>query len=228
MLKKVFAVTTLFLLAVSSAFAGVDPQDSSGFVKLAEAVPDVILEIRYYSTYNFVGDRINGYEQPVAYLTKEAAEALKKVSDELKTKGYRLKIYDAYRPQRAVLHFAEWAKDLKDTRMKEYFYPEEDKSVLFDKGYIDYKSGHSRGSTLDLTLFDMRTEKEVDMGGTFDYFGLKSHPDYKGVTPRQYENRMILREAMMNHGFKPLAEEWWHFTLKDEPYPDTYFDFPVK
>ncbi|MBQ9904818.1 MAG: hypothetical protein IJM47_08555, partial [Synergistaceae bacterium] len=119
MLKKVFTVTALFLLAVSSAFAGVDPQDSSGFVKLAEAVPDVILEIRYYSTYNFVGDRINGYEQPVAYLTKEAAEALKKVSDELKTKGYRLKIYDAYRPQRAVLHFAEWAKDLKDTRMKE-------------------------------------------------------------------------------------------------------------
>ena len=228
MLKKVFAVTTLFLLAVSSAFAGVDPQDSSGFVKLAEAVPDVILEIRYYSTYNFVGDRINGYEQPVAYLTKEAAEALKKVSDELKTKGYRLKIYDAYRPQRAVLHFAEWAKDLKDTRMKEYFYPEEDKSVLFDKGYIDYKSGHSRGSTLDLTLFDMRTEKEVDMGGTFYYFGLKSHPSYKGLTPAQYNNRMILREAMMKHGFKPLVEEWWHFTLKDEPYPDTYFDFPVK
>ena len=185
MLKKVFTVTALFLLAVSSAFAGVDPQDSSGFVKLAEAVPDVILEIRYYSTYNFVGERIDGYE-------------------------------------------AEWAKDLKDTRMKEYFYPEEDKSVLFDKGYIDYKSGHSRGSTLDLTLFDMRTEKEVDMGGTFDYFGLKSHPSYKGLTPAQYNNRMILREAMMKHGFKPLVEEWWHFTLKDEPYPDTYFDFPVK
>ena len=112
--------------------------------------------------------------------------------------------------------------------MKKYFYPELNKDVLFDQGYIAHRSGHSRGSTLDLTLFDMNTEKEVDMGGTFDYFGGKSHPDYKGVTPAQYENRMLLREVMMKHGFKPLEEEWWHFTLKDEPYPDTYFTFPVK
>ncbi len=202
--------------------------DSSGFVKLAEAVPDVILEIRYYSTYNFVGDRIEGYETPVAYLTKEAAAALKEVSDEVIKKGYRLKIYDAYRPQRAVSHFARWAKDIKDTRMKKYFYPELDKSVLFDQGYIDYKSGHSRGSTLDLTLFDMKTEKEVDMGGTFDYFGVKSHPDYKKITKKQYNNRMILRNAMTAHGFRPLSTEWWHFTLNNEPYPDTYFDFPVE
>lgn len=202
--------------------------DSSGFVKLAEAVPDVILEIRYYSTYNFVGDRIEGYETPVAYLTKEAAAALKEVSDEVIKKGYRLKIYDAYRPQRAVSHFARWAKDIKDTRMKKYFYPELDKSVLFDQGYIDYKSGHSRGSTLDLTLFDMKTEKEVDMGGTFDYFGVKSHPNYKKITKKQYNNRMILRNAMTAHGFRPLSTEWWHFTLNNEPYPDTYFDFPVE
>ena len=202
--------------------------DSSGFVLLSEAVPDAILEIRYYSTFNFVGARINGYERPVAYLTKEAAAALRKVSDELVQKGYRLKIFDAYRPQRAVTHFAEWAKDLKDTKMKDYFYPELDKSVLFKQGYIAYKSGHSRGSTLDLTLFDMRTEHDVDMGGTFDYFGLKSHPDYKGLTPTQYSNRMILREAMMKHGFKPFSTEWWHFTLKNEPYPETYFNFPVK
>ena len=202
--------------------------DSSGFVKLAEAVPDVILEIRYYSTYNFVGDRIEGYETPVAYLTKEAAAALKEVSDEVIKKGYRLKIYDAYRPQRAVSHFARWAKDIKDTRMKKYFYPELDKSVLFDQGYINYKSGHSRGSTLDLTLFDMKTEKEVDMGGTFDYFGVKSHPDYKKITKKQYNNRMILRNAMTAHGFRPLSTEWWHFTLNNEPYPDTYFDFPVE
>ena len=201
--------------------------DSSGFVLLSNAVPDVILEIRYYSTYNFIGDRIDGYEEPCALITKEAAEALKKASDELIIKGYRLKVFDAYRPQKAVTHFVNWAKDLNDTRMKKYFYPELDKSVLFDQGYIAEKSSHSRGSTVDLTLFDMNTEKEVDMGGTYDYFGEISHPDYMQITAEQYKNRMILREAMLANGFKPLDEEWWHFTLKDEPYPDTYFTFPV-
>ncbi|MBO4863316.1 MAG: M15 family metallopeptidase [Eubacterium sp.] len=194
---------------------------------LSEAVPDAILEIRYYSTYNFVGDRIDGYEEPLALLTKEAADALEEVNEELKEKGYRLKIFDAYRPQEAVDNFVEWSLDVEDTRMKEYFYPELDKGVLFDQGYIARHSGHSRGSTVDLTLFDMTTEKEVDMGGTFDYFGELSHPDYTAITAEQYANRMILREAMLNHGFKPLAEEWWHFTLKNEPYPDTYFTFPV-
>ena len=201
--------------------------DSSDFVLLSEAVPDAILEIRYYSTYNFVGERIDGYEEPVALLTKEAASALKEVSDELVAKGYRLKIYDAYRPQMAVDHFMRWALDENDTKMKSYFYPELEKDVLFPQGYIAEHSGHSRGSTVDLTLFDMTTEKEVDMGGTFDYFGELSHPDYTNITEEQYNNRMILREAMMNHGFKPLAEEWWHFTLEDEPYPDTYFTFTV-
>ena len=229
MMRKILAIVALLGLCVSGAYAeAVNPEDSSGFVYLSEAVPDAILEIRYYGTYNFVGDRIDGYERPVAMLTKEAAKALREVSDELVKKGYRLKIYDAYRPQKAVNHFESWARDLEDTRMKEYFYPELDKSVLFDQGYIDHRSGHSRGSTLDLTLFDMSTEKEADMGGTFDYFGEKSHPDYKGLTPAQFNNRMILREAMMNHGFKPLSTEWWHFTLKDEPYPETYFTFPVK
>ena len=208
--------------------ASVDPEDSSGFVLLSEAVPDAILEIRYYSTYNFVGDRIDGYEAPIAMLTKEAAKALREVSDELVSRGYRLKIYDAYRPQMAVNHFERWARDLKDTRMKQYFYPELNKDVLFDQGYIAHRSGHSRGSTLDLTLFDMTTEKEVDMGGTFDYFGELSHPDYKKITKEQYNNRMLLREVMTKHGFKPLSTEWWHFTLKDEPYPDTYFTFPLK
>ncbi len=229
MMRKILAVIMLFVLGVTGAYAEEkNSDDSSGFVYLSEAVPDAILEIRYYGTYNFVGDRIDGYERPVAMLTKEAAKALREVSDELVKKGYRLKIYDAYRPQKAVNHFESWARDLEDTRMKDYFYPELDKSVLFDQGYIDHRSGHSRGSTLDLTLFDMSTEKEADMGGTFDYFGEKSHPDYKGLTPAQFNNRMILREAMMNHGFKPLSTEWWHFTLKDEPYPDTYFTFPVK
>ena len=201
--------------------------DASDFVLLSEAVPDAILEIRYYSTYNFVGDRIDGYEQPTALLTKEAAAALKEVSDELVSKGYRLKIFDAYRPQMAVSHFVRWAQDLNDTRMKPYFYPELDKSVLFDQGYIAEHSGHSRGSTVDLTLFDMETEREVDMGGTFDYFGELSHPDYEEVTTRQYKKRMLLRDTMLAHGFKPLSTEWWHFTLENEPYPDTYFTFPV-
>jgi D-alanyl-D-alanine dipeptidase len=201
--------------------------DASDFVLLSEAVPDAILEIRYYSTYNFVGQRVKGYEQPVALLTKEAASALKEVSDDLVERGYRLKIFDAYRPQMAVTNFVEWAEDLDDTRMKPYFYPELDKSVLFEQGYIAAHSGHSRGSTLDLTLFDMNTEREVDMGGTFDYFGELSHPDYKGVTDEQYKMRMLLREVMVDHGFRPLSEEWWHFTLEDEPYPDTYFTFPV-
>ena len=201
--------------------------DSSGFVLLSDAVPDAILEIRYYSTYNFVGKRIAGYEEPIALITKEAATKLKEVSDELIEKGYRLKIYDAYRPQMAVNNFVDWAKDLNDTKMKKYFYPNLDKEVLFPQMYIMEYSAHTRGSTVDLTLFDMNTEKEVDMGGTFDYFGKESHPDYKGITDEQHNNRMILRDAMLSHGFKPLETEWWHFTLEDEPYKDIYFNFPI-
>ncbi len=219
-------------IALFAAMAGCAHMGADGgrdkFVAIGEAVPDAIMEIRYYSTYNFVGDRIDGYERPCALLTKEAARALRAASDECVRRGYRLKIYDAYRPQRAVSHFMRWAKDTGDTRMKAPFYPNLDKSVLFAQGYIAEKSGHSRGSTVDLTLFDMRNGKEVDMGGTFDWFGEESHPDYKGVTEEQLANRMLLREIMLAHGFKPLAEEWWHFTLRDEPYPDTYFDFPVR
>lgn len=228
--------------------AAVNPtDDSSRFVTLSEAVPDAILEIRYYSTNNFVGTRIDGYEQPVALLTKEAAEALKAVSDELISQGYRLKIYDAYRPQKAVDHFVRWAEDTCDTKMKPYFYADLNKSVLFDQLYIMAKSGHTRGSTVDLTLFDMATQKELDMGGTFDWFGPESHPDFCGdpesgtytgdnskspagrsITPEQFAHRMILRRAMLAHGFKPMETEWWHFTLADEPFPDTYFTFPVR
>ena len=201
--------------------------DASDFVLLSEAVPDAILEIRYYSTYNFIGDRINGYEEPLAILTKEAAAALKEVSDELVGMGYRLKIFDAYRPQMAVTNFMNWALDPDDARMKDYFYPELEKSELFPQGYIAEHSGHSRGSTVDLTLFDMTTEREVDMGGTFDYFGQLSHPDYMDITEEQYAMRMLLREVMLKHGFKPLEEEWWHFTLENEPFPETYFTFPI-
>ena len=202
-------------------------EDSSDFVLLSETIPDAIIEIRYYSTYNFVGDRIDGYEEPLALLTKEAAIALKKVSDELKEKGYRLKIFDAYRPQKAVKNFMIWAKDVNDTRMKKYFYPELKKDVLFSQGYIAEKSSHSRGSSVDLTLFDIKFEKEVDMGGSFDFFGELSRPDYTKIAKEQYNNRMILRKAMLEHGFKPLENEWWHFTMENEPFPDTYFTFPI-
>ena len=221
--------------------------DTSQFVTLTDVVPDVIMEIRYYGTYNFVGTRIDGYEEPTALLSKQAADSLRAVSDDVITLGYRLKIYDAYRPQKGVDHFVRWAANIPDTLMKRYFYPDLDKSVLFEHEYIYEKSGHTRGSTVDLTLFDMKAEKEVDMGGTFDWFGPESHPDFCGnpetgkytgdnskspvgrsITPQQFANRMILRNAMLRHGFKPLDSEWWHFTLKNEPFPDTYFTFPVK
>jgi len=140
--------------------------DSSGFVEIADVVPDVILEIRYYSTFNFIGDRIDGYFKPTAFLTKKAAAALKRASDEFVKQGYRLKIYDAYRPQMAVDHFVRWAKDIEDQRMKKVFYPEVSKDKLFDLGFIAERSGHSRGSTVDLTLFDMARGCDVDMGGT--------------------------------------------------------------
>ena len=214
--------------------------DNSQFVTLTDVVPDAILEIRYFSTYNFVGTRIDGYLEPTALLTKQAADSLKAVSDDVMKHGYRLKIYDAYRPQCAVDHFVRWSKDVNDTLMKRYFYPDLAKDVLFPQEYICERSGHTRGSTVDLTLFDMNTEKELDMGGTFDWFGHESHPDFGGnpetleytvndsITSVQFYNRMVLRSAMMRHGFKPFPTEWWHFTLANEPFPDTYFTFPVQ
>ena len=219
----------------------------SRLVPLTDVVPDAILEIRYYGTYNFVGKRIDGYEQPTALLTKRAADSLRAVSDDVKQMGYRLKIYDAYRPQQAVDHFVRWSKNTRDTLTKQYFYPDLPKNVLFRQGYIAGKSGHTRGSTVDLTLVDIQTGEDVDMGGTFDWFGPESHPDFCGnpvtgqytgnnrkspkgrtITAKQFANRMILRNAMLRHGFKPLSSEWWHFTLKNEPYPTTYFNIPVK
>ena len=201
--------------------------DSSGFVVLADYIPGIIQEIRYHSTYNFIGDRIDGYEEPVALLTKEAARALKSVSNEMMVQGYRLKVYDAYRPARAVKHFVLWGIEDTDIRMKPYFYPDLEKQELFAKGYIAKNSSHSKGSTVDLTLFDMKSGKEVDMGSPFDLFSEVSHPDYKGITDEQYENRMTLQKVMIRNGFKPIDCEWWHFTLENEPYPETYFDFPI-
>lgn len=238
-MKRFFLILTLTVLTgcagnVHRTDAGQIPED---FVLVSDVIPDAILEIRYHSTFNFIGDRIPGYEAPVAIMTRRAADSLKTVSDELRAKGFRVKIFDAYRPQRAVDYFVKWAEDHEDVRMKEFFYPELEKAVLIPQEYIASKSSHSRGSTVDLTLFDEKTQREVDMGCTFDYFGKASHPDllpwqeagaYRPITESQYESRMILREAMLAHGFKPYECEWWHFTLADEPYPDTYFDFPIK
>jgi D-alanyl-D-alanine dipeptidase len=241
----------LFCLFCTVVFTGCGNQQDrafeKAFVSVSDVVPDAILEIRYFATYNFIGERIDGYEEPIALLTKEAAAALKEVSDDVISQGYRLKIFDAYRPQCAVDHFMRWALDFSDTRMKAYFYPDLEKNVLFAQGYIAEKSGHTRGSTLDISLFDIKKEREVDMGTTFDWLGPESHPDFCGdpetgiyngdnsasptglkITEEQFQNRLILRRAMLRHGFKPLEEEWWHFTLADEPYKDTYFTHHVK
>ena len=200
--------------------------DPSGFVLLSDYVPGIIQEIRYFSTYNFIGDRIDGYEEPCALLTKEAARALKSVANEMVVRGLRLKVFDAYRPACAVKHFVLWGIEDQDIRMKPYFYPDLEKQELFIKGYIAKQSSHSRGSTVDLTLLDMKTGKELDMGSPFDFFGEISHPDHKGITEEQFNNRMMLQRAMVRSGFKPLDCEWWHFTLENEPYPNTYFEFP--
>ena len=201
--------------------------DPSGFVVLADYVPHIVQEIRYYSTYNFIGERIDGYEEPCALLTQEAARALKAVSGELIVQGYRLKVYDAYRPACAVKQFVLWGIEDQDIRMKPYFYPQLEKQELFRKGYIAKQSSHSRGSAVDLTLLDMKTGKELDMGSPFDLFSEQSHPDCRGITDEQYENRMLLQSVMVRNGFQPIDCEWWHFSLQNEPYPDTYFNFPV-
>lgn len=201
--------------------------DPSDFVMVADYVPHVIQEIRYHSSYNFIGDRIDGYEEPCAFLTREAARALKSAANEFYVMGYQIKVFDAYRPARAVRHFVLWGIEDQDIRMKQYFYPDLQKQELFAKGYIAKLSSHSRGSTVDLTLLNMKTGKEIDMGSPFDFFGELSHPDYRGITDDQYENRMLLQRVMVRNGFVPIDCEWWHFTLKDEPFPNTYFDFPV-
>ena len=201
--------------------------DPSGFVLVSDLVPGIVQEIRYFSTYNFIGDRIDGYEEPCALLTKEAARALKNAANEFSVMGLRIKVFDAYRPVAAVRHFALWGLEDQDIRMKPYFYPGEIKQELFTKGYISTRSSHSRGSAVDLTLLDMKTGRELDMGSPFDFFGKESHPSYRGIMDEQYRNRMLLQKVMVRSGFEPLDCEWWHFCLADEPYPDTYFEFPV-
>lgn len=199
-----------------------------GLVYLDEVIPNAVYDLRYYTGDNFIGERIDGYNGPFAILTLRAARALKKVNDVLETQGYRLKIIDAYRPQKAVDHFTRWSKDPLDTEMKERFYPHVDKKNLFKQGYLSSKSGHSRGSTVDLTLVYKKTGEEVDMGSRVDFLGPISAHGAEGLTKAQRTARYVLKTAMVKQGFKPYSKEWWHYTLKNEPYPSTYFDFDVE
>jgi D-alanyl-D-alanine dipeptidase len=195
---------------------------------VTDVIPDAVLDIRYYGTNNFVGERIDSYNAPRAILTREAAAALSEAAGLLRAQGYSIKVFDAYRPASAVARFVRWAKDRGDERRKKIFYPDIDKADIFKLGYIAARSGHSRGSAVDLTIVHSATGGEADMGSPFDFFGPVSAPASPLVTPAQRKNRDILRRAMTSAGFKPLSTEWWHFALANEPYPETYFDFPVE
>ena len=222
MLKKITLVFTLFFIQLSYS------QLPEGFIYVSELIPDLKIELRYFGNNNFTGKPVPGYEAEKIILSKEAAIALQKVQRELENDGYCLKIFDAYRPQRAVNSFIKWARKPEDTLTKAQFYPEKKKSNLFNLGYIATKSGHSRGSTVDLTIIDAKTLKEIDMGGTYDYFGERSHHNFNEITTIQKANREYLKNIMSKYGFRSYSEEWWHYTLRREPYPETYFDFTIK
>ncbi|MGH4020993.1 MAG: M15 family metallopeptidase [Pseudonocardiaceae bacterium] len=221
------------------------------FVSITQVEPSIIVETRYFTGHNFVGERIRGYNAPRCMLTRQAAQALARVQRDLEPFGLAVKTYDCYRPQRAVDHFVEWAKDRSDTEMKAEFYPNVDKANLFRDGYIAERSGHSRGSTVDLTIVPLPVgpqdryvqgeplnscvlpqqqrfeDNGLDMGTGFDCFDPLSNTENPTIGDEQQQNRLLLNTLMERHGFEYLPEEWWHFTLRDEPYPDTYFDFPI-
>ncbi len=199
-----------------------------GFVYVNSVIPDLHVELRYSTDYNFVGKVVNGYTANKLILTKAAALALKKVQDELEQQNLCLKVYDGYRPQRAVNHFIIWARDLHDTINKHIFYPNVHKKDLFKDGYIASHSGHSKGSTIDLTIIDGNTGEPLDMGSPYDFFGHQSWVNYEGITETQKSNRQLLQNVMLKHGFRNYSKEWWHFTLRGEPFPDTFFDFVIK
>jgi len=199
-----------------------------GFSYVSEIDATIKKELRYATSNNFIGKPIDGYLKDSLIISTPAAKALKEIQTKLILSGLSLKIFDAYRPQQAVDHFVRWAKVMNDTLMKKLYYPDVQKSELFTLGFIASKSGHTRGSTVDLSIVDVKTNKEVDMGSSYDFFGEKSHPFYKKITEAQMKNRMLLRTIMIKNGFIPYDNEWWHFTLKDEPYPTTYFNFLIE
>jgi zinc D-Ala-D-Ala dipeptidase len=222
------ALLFLCVLSINVVNASALP---SGFVYLNDVAPTIVLDMRYATSENFIGTPIEGYINPVAIATKEAAVALNNAQTDLQRFGLSLKIYDAYRPQRAVDHFVRWAKDLTDINKQTEYYPKVAKEVLFQEGYIASKSGHSRGRTFDLTLVSIDNKdapRELDMGTPFDFFDPKSGSEYADLTATQRANRLLLKTVMVKQGFKPYPKEWWHFTLKEEPYPDTYFNFVIE
>ena len=223
-------IALLFLCVISINVVNASALPS-GFAYLSDVAPSIVLDMRYTTSENLIGTPIEGYINSVGIATREAAVALNNVQTDLQRFGLSLKIYDAYRPQRAVDHFVRWAKDLTDVRKQTEYYPKVAKEVLFQEGYIASKSGHSRGSTFDLTLVSIDNKgapRELDMGTPFDFFDPKSGSEYEGLTVTQRANRLLLKTVMVKQGFKPYPKEWWHFTLKGEPYPDTYFNFVIE
>jgi D-alanyl-D-alanine dipeptidase len=225
--------TPLVLLLLLASPAAAQDAMPAEFVDAATLVPALVVDMRYFGTDNFIGERIDGYEQPRCLLARPAARALARVQRDLAARGLGLKVFDCYRPARAVAHFMRWARDLDDTRHKAEFYPEVDKRDLFKLDYIAERSGHSRGATVDLTLVRRatapgRADAEVDMGTAFDLFDPRSWPSDRTVAAPARRNRALLAAAMARAGFKPYDKEWWHFTLAREPFPNTYFDFPVR
>ncbi|NNC70803.1 MAG: M15 family metallopeptidase [Flavobacteriaceae bacterium] len=230
---KKFSLLAIILLAVCSFNTVAIAQQAlfqlpEGFVYAKEVIPKLRTDLRYYSSNNFIGKPIDGYIQPKCILTTKAAEALKKVQEELQMLGFGLLVYDAYRPQRAVNQFVSWVNDSTDTAMKEKYYPNINKKDLIDQQYIASKSGHSRGSTVDVTIVSLTTGHLLDMGSPYDYFDEKSSINYPNITRNQHAVRLLLKRRMEKHGWVAHPKEWWHFTLKKEPYPDKYFDFPVE
>lgn len=224
---KQFAL--LFFVLSSSLFYCQDKQTlPEGFGYVKEHIPNIHIDLRYFKNHNFLGNPVDGYNKEVAILSSKAIVALKNVQRELKKYNLSIKIFDSYRPQTAVNHFVRWAKKLNDTVSKVEFYPNVKKQHLFKEGYIASKSGHSRGSTLDITLVDIATGKELDMGSAWDFFGKESWVENKNLSTQQLANRMLLQTIMRKNGFIPYPKEWWHFTLANEPFKDTYFDFPVE
>lgn len=225
-MKKLFLAVLILFSFIQVANASQISYDKSDFIQVYTVIDDAAYDIRYYSPNNFTGNKISGYNAPVAYMTKEGVKALSIAAEDLRKQGYRLLIWDTYRPQKAVDNFVVWINNPNDEGDKS-FYPDLKKSDLVKGGYIATKSSHTRGSTVDLTLIK-KDGSFVDMGGAFDLFSEISHPDYKKLNKKQKNNRRILRDAMIKAGFDGIDSEWWHFTLKNEPYPDTYFNFDVE
>ena len=230
-IAKNILINLVIVLILSFGIAAHADQLPEGFCYLKDIIPEVQLDIRYTGDNNFLGRQVKGYDNAQCILSIPAAKALQLVQKELETMGLGLKVYDAYRPQMAVNDFVQWARDINDTKMKQEYYPDVLKKNLFKDGYIAAKSSHTRGSTVDLTIvgYDENGNAiDLDMGSGFDYFGEKSHPNYKAISYQARANRLLLRTLMLKYGFKPLTEEWWHFTYRNEPFPNKYFNFPLK